>query len=262
MRGKRSKQYRKLMHQYELTFNFRQPYQVLVDAELVKDSMRFHMDLVGGLSRTLHAEIKPMITTCCMRHLYAEKDAQNIALAKSFERRLCNHHELEDPLSTLECLSQVVDGKKHHYVVASQDPEVRSHMRGVPGVPLIYINRSVMIMEPMAKSTSDVRLQEERKKARQGLKMRINARTENAAQPVDQQDTQSSEKKRKSKGPKGPNPLSIKKPKKQRTERAPPRNREEDQEASELTTEDAAKRKRKRKPSKKAEDAIAEPSED
>lgn len=29
MRGKRSKQYRKLMDQYAMTFGFREPYQVL-----------------------------------------------------------------------------------------------------------------------------------------------------------------------------------------------------------------------------------------
>ena len=29
MRGKRSKQYRKLMQQYSLTFGFREPYQVV-----------------------------------------------------------------------------------------------------------------------------------------------------------------------------------------------------------------------------------------
>lgn len=29
MRAKRSKKYRKLMHQYELAFGFREPYQVL-----------------------------------------------------------------------------------------------------------------------------------------------------------------------------------------------------------------------------------------
>ena len=29
MRAKRSKKYRKLMHQYEMTFGFREPYQVL-----------------------------------------------------------------------------------------------------------------------------------------------------------------------------------------------------------------------------------------
>lgn len=29
MRGKRSKQYRKLMEQYSMTFGFREPYQVI-----------------------------------------------------------------------------------------------------------------------------------------------------------------------------------------------------------------------------------------
>ena len=59
MRGKRSKQYRKLMHQYGLTFGFREPYQVLVDAEIIRDSERFKMDLVKGLERTLHGQVKP-----------------------------------------------------------------------------------------------------------------------------------------------------------------------------------------------------------
>ena len=59
MRGKRSKQYRKLMHQYGLTFGFREPYQVLLDAQMVQDSSRFKMDLVGGLEKTLHGKVKP-----------------------------------------------------------------------------------------------------------------------------------------------------------------------------------------------------------
>lgn len=42
MRAKRSKRYRKLMHQYELTFGFREPYQVL--------GMPFHHDLLRALS--------------------------------------------------------------------------------------------------------------------------------------------------------------------------------------------------------------------
>jgi hypothetical protein len=62
MRGKRSKQYRKLMHQYELTFNFREPYQVLVDADLVKDAARFKMDLPKALERTLQGKVKPSKT--------------------------------------------------------------------------------------------------------------------------------------------------------------------------------------------------------
>lgn len=153
MRGKRSKAYRKLLKQFELAFNFRQPYQVLVDADLVTDAHRFAMDLPQYLSNTLHGEVKILITQCSMRHLYARNKEPGvdrvIEKAKAYERRRCGHHpeEYPEPCSTLDCLGSVVGAtNKHRYVVASQDGEVRARMRGIPGVPLIYINRSVMIV--------------------------------------------------------------------------------------------------------------------
>lgn len=59
MRGKRSKQYRKLMQQYGQSFGFREPYQVLLDADMIKDADKFKMDLLLGLERTLHGKVKP-----------------------------------------------------------------------------------------------------------------------------------------------------------------------------------------------------------
>ena len=67
------------MQQYALSFGFREPYQVLgevvdlgtllcmqlltietlVDADIIRDADRFKMDLVGGLERTLQAQVKP-----------------------------------------------------------------------------------------------------------------------------------------------------------------------------------------------------------
>ncbi|OCK79346.1 hypothetical protein K432DRAFT_383145 [Lepidopterella palustris CBS 459.81] len=243
MRGKRAKQYRKLMHAYAVSFNFREPYQVLLDAQVIQDAARFKMDLIGGLERTLQGTIKPMVTQCCMRHLYdaQPKDDALIDQAKQYERRRCNHHELEKPLSALDCLSEVVDQKtnltnKHRYVVASQDPKLRAHMRRIPGVPLVYINRSVMILEPMANTTKDVREQEERRKLKAGLKGRhggdvahkrkrededMDQEVENV-QDLDSKSTldqsiplgeRQPKKKKHRKGDKGPNPLSVRKPK-------------------------------------------------
>lgn len=63
MRGKRSKQYRKLMQQYALGFGFREPYQVIVTSDIIEDAARFQMDLTGGISRTLHGEVKPCTYT-------------------------------------------------------------------------------------------------------------------------------------------------------------------------------------------------------
>jgi U3 small nucleolar RNA-associated protein 23 len=62
MRGKRSKQYRKLIQQYTIHFGFREPYQVIVDAEFVKDTTKCKMDLQAALERTLHGTVKPCMS--------------------------------------------------------------------------------------------------------------------------------------------------------------------------------------------------------
>ncbi|CZT17724.1 related to rRNA-processing protein utp23 [Ramularia collo-cygni] len=233
MRGKRSKTYRKLMLQYQLNFSFRTPYQVLLDSAIIQAASSTKMALGDRLSTTLHGEIKPMITQCCIRHLYnaapcPEKDAW-IAVAKAAERRRCGHHELEEPLSEEECIMSVVDpkgsgGNRNRYVVATQDEGLRRRLRGVVGVPLVYVRRSVMILEPMARVTEQVREQEAKEKVKAGLvgrrgvlagvgekRKREDGDSEDGAQGPREEGEK--KKKRKVKGPKGPNPLSAKKAK-------------------------------------------------
>ncbi|KAL9119022.1 MAG: hypothetical protein Q9187_004423 [Circinaria calcarea] len=235
MKGKRSKQYRKLMQTYGLTFGFREPYQVLVDAQMIQDTERFKMDLAASLQRTLQGQIKPMITQCSIRHLYAlpasipaPQKTAFIENAKTFERRRCNHHVLDEPLSTLDCYKDIIDPKgsstnKNRYVVASQDEDVRRWCRGIRGVPSVYVKRSVMVMEPMADVSKSAKEGMERGKLREGLKTtgvkrkREPEEGQGAEHDWDGKEPPGEEvekKKRKVKGPKGPNPLSVKTPKK------------------------------------------------
>jgi U3 small nucleolar RNA-associated protein 23 len=162
---------------------------------------------------------------------------------------------------------------KHRLIVASQDEKVRAHMRQIPGVPLVYINRSVMIMEPMAEATEDLQTREERQKIRSGLKTRSTLgkrkREGNEAEALDTADGEDgskfalnsdsllaatdntrSEMKKKRKGPKGPNPLSVKKPKKRIPPAPQPNNLVKDNKDDSIST---GKRKRKRKPSSRQE---------
>jgi len=199
-----------------------------------------------------------VITQCCIRHLYTAKDEPAIDQAKTFERRRCGHHELPEPLSTLDCLKEVVDPKssqtnKHRYIIASQDTDVRAYMRNIPGVPLIYINRSVMIMEPMAEATDDIRLKEERLKFRSGLKSKYpqsllgkRARDHNDHQ---QKDTQVPSEKKHARGTKGVNPLSMLKPKKKASIVPESTSTQElvSLEPAEEAVEGTEKKKRKRK---------------
>ncbi|KUI67947.1 rRNA-processing protein utp23 [Cytospora mali] len=264
MRGKRSKAYRKLLKQFELAFGFRQPYQVLVDADLVSDAHRCAMDLPQYLSNTLHGEVKILITQCSMRHLYARNKEPGvdriIEKAKDYERRRCGHHpeEYPEPCSTLDCLGSVVGAtNKHRYVVASQDLEVRSRMRGIPGVPLIYINRSVMILEPMAGATNRVVQKGERAKFRAELKEPATAggkrkrdkdEDDSDSEDGEKNDKEEKPKKKKAKGgPKGPNPLAVKKPKKKKSEQKQSTKPREEKPTEDGSSEQPAKKKRKRK---------------
>ena len=149
------------------------------------------------------------------------------------ERRRCNHHELEEPLATLECISSVIDPKgsgtnKNRYVIASQEERVRRFCRGVKGVPIIYVKRSVMVMEPMSEGSVGVREDAEHEKFRQGLRGRVAGLGKRKRDDEDREnlpDVNSAEgkaildgedqipKKKRTRGPKGPNPLSVKKSK-------------------------------------------------
>ena len=175
-----------------------------------------------------------MITQCSIRHLYALSESefprkdQVIDLAKRFERRRCNHHELEQPLSEKECLEAVIihDGEnKHRYCVGTQGGDIRAMLRAIPGVPLIYINRSVMIMEPMAPISAMKRERGEREKFRAGIidtRLKASAKRKRLSEKEGEGegddevgggggDEEQEKKKKKRKGPKGPNPLSVKK---------------------------------------------------
>lgn len=178
-----------------------------------------------------------MITQCTIQHLYKTKNEAAIDLAKTFERRRCGHLPLKKQqevekeassapeeekkkrkvenkgtLSAFECMTEVVNIKgqnKHRYCVATQKPKLRMAFRKIPAVPLIYINRAVMIMEPMSPVTEKARDKIELEKLTKGL----NDPNASRKHPLNDETVDSDEQPltKKRKGPKEPNPLSIKK---------------------------------------------------
>lgn len=212
MRQKRAKSYRKQLLVYSHTFKFREPYQVLVDNQLVLECNNSNFNLPSGLKRTLQADIKVMITQCCIQALYETRNEGAIDLAKQFERRRCNH-SFKDPKSPAECIESVVNiggANKHRYVVASQDIVLRRKLRTVPGVPLIHLTRSVMVMEPLSTASAKASKMTEERKLYKGLN---DPNIEKVQESGNGLGKESATKKRKL-GLKAPNPLSVKKKKK------------------------------------------------
>ncbi|EIN13520.1 PIN domain-like protein [Punctularia strigosozonata HHB-11173 SS5] len=208
MRQKRAKTYRKLMHTYHLVFGFRQPYQVLVDSEFCKTALSLNTDVPKQLSVVLQGTVKLMITQCCIHELYLQGKSQQPAvdLAKSFERRKCNHREA---IPGDECLASVVgDTNKHRYVIATQSQPLRARLRAVPGVPIVHINRSVMILEPPSDATLEVKQANEEQTLHAAEPELAKVASTSKLEPAPE-----GPPRKKRKGPKGPNPLSVKKKK-------------------------------------------------
>ncbi|PGH17118.1 hypothetical protein AJ79_01256 [Helicocarpus griseus UAMH5409] len=269
MRAKRSKKYRKLMHQYELTFGFREPYQVLVDSNLLRAVHSFKMDLVPALERTLQGKVKPFITKCSLAAVMASSPSEPNSRPNArpaqlppptvLPLRYCSHNQDSKPIDEVDCLlsllspSPEIKKNKEHYILATADtpaapepsaaksnnsqkknwkstvpalaPEppanlLRIGARQIPGVPIIYVKRSVMILEPLSGSSESVREGVERGKFKTGVTKAVVGKRKRGDEEGDEDGDGGDDrpvtttKEKKPKKVKGPNPLSVKKPKK------------------------------------------------
>lgn len=113
---------------------------------------------------------------------------------------------------------------KHRYVCAINDDEVRSSLRnGIQVVPLLYIRRSVLIMEPASSTTTKARSRDEKAKFTAELKSPGGKRKRQQEDTDDDGDNGAKEgagntrpekkTKKKTYGRREPNPLSVKKKK-------------------------------------------------
>ncbi|KAI9592172.1 Fcf1-domain-containing protein [Syncephalis fuscata] len=215
MRVKRHKAYKRLMTLYQFTFGFREPYQIIVDAGFCRSSAANHMNLDTQLARVLFGQTKQMVTNCVMAELKANtEDRTALAISRRMERRRCSHKQ---PVPGSECIAEIVGDKNtFNYCVASQDLALREKLRIIPGVPLLYERRSVLIVEPPSAATLAVAQKNERKKQtatgdeRKHIKKALEAvKLENNNGMTAEEAVNARPNKRKR--PKAPNPLACKK---------------------------------------------------
>ncbi|KAJ5887770.1 hypothetical protein N7495_007811 [Penicillium taxi] len=302
MRAKRSKKYRKLMHQYELTFGFREPYQVLVDSNFLHAVDSFKMELIPALERTLQGKPKPLLTKCSLAAIMAAQPINpktkqpyrpmHLPPPTELPLRHCSHNPESSPIDEVECLLSLLSPNsskkenKEHYILATAEPpiskknndnregqkqrkwktetekaedqalrrsqELRFKARSIPGVPIIYVKRSVMVLEPLSTQSDTVRDDVERGKFRAGLD------PESATGKRKREEDEGAEKPKQISGlkkAKGPNPLSMKKAKKSSVpastaKKDKPQDQKDDIEKRDEDESGAAKTKRRRRHNK------------
>ncbi|KAK2738507.1 hypothetical protein FQN57_007022 [Myotisia sp. PD_48] len=280
MRAKRSKRYRKLMHQYEFAFGFREPYQVLVDSHFLQAVYSFKMDLLPALERTIQGKAKPFVTKCSLATMTAA--AQQANPSQGYQRRppqlppptvlplrYCSHNETNTPIDEAACLLSLISPNpeskknKEHFILATADPvepksteesntqkrkrpqaqpqrqqrpryNLRRDARLIPGVPIIYVKRSVMVLEPMSGSSEDIREGVEKGKFSTGITSTVAIGKRKREGENEEGGKNEEGKKVKSvKKVKGQNPLSMKKPKSRVKSQDQPKRKAAEAEAQE-----------------------------
>lgn len=262
MKGKKFKRSQHAVQNiYEKYFGIRKPYQIVVDAQFCIESLNRKIMPVEALQEVFGGPVKLMTTQCIcaeLREYDAQTGAGSLFVARRFEMiRNCGHGSGKDAKSGAECIKDLV-GKtnQYHYCVAAQDPQLRKDIRGVVGVPTMFILRDTVLMEPLTEETLKVVKRKERKKllkpARDDIKF-LKTLNKKKAEPVEapvEEDTDAPVKakpkiKKNKHKRKGVNPLSCKKKKQMPAEPV----------ASKV--EAKKKKPRKRRPKKKAGASVA-----
>ncbi|OLY81171.1 rRNA-processing protein utp23 [Smittium mucronatum] len=216
MRAKRAKQYKKAMNIYKNAYGFREPFQILVGSDFVLECLQSKISIIEQLTKTV-GHMKVLITNCSIQDLRnsGESNIGAVVLARKFEKRRCTH---TPTISGHQCIEEIIgDENKFNYCIAIQDSTVRSKFRNIPGIPLLHINRSIMILEPTSKASMFrvKQVEQEKISISKEEKLRLKKDLKDADGPSAPKSSLNKRKKRK--GPKEPNPLSIKKPKKSST---------------------------------------------
>lgn len=292
MRIKRQKEYRRTLRYYRINFCIKPPYkvsaqclignenkakaltlyplsvQVLLDGNFIHQCVHVKLPLERQMKKILEEEsVQLYVPRAVIKELEAlgEAAAESLRVARSFKAiddpaRPSSGKEEEgeaEPLDPHESIQYTV-GKKNEekYFVATQDFRLRTKLRNLGGIPTMYMNQNVIVLEAPGKASvkQSVKVgpflgclcqslhyttffffckqeQEERTGASTEEMKLVKAIT-----------GEEQLKRKKKRGPKGPNPLSMLPSKKRKTETPesetkPKRNRRKTKKSSAAATE-------------------------
>lgn len=202
------------MSLYKNNFGFREPYQILLDGTFCQVALAHKVNIQDQLPRYLKGQCKLLTTACVIEETRRLGKPLHGAylIVSQFPIHNCGH---EKPVSASRCLSSfIIDSKnKDHYIVATQDHQLRAKISKETVCPLLKLANNALCMEkPPPRIEGKVKrthhylankLKDDERDDLLRLKLEENLITEEKSVEV----------KKKKKGPKGPNPLSCKKPK-------------------------------------------------
>lgn len=231
-RLKRQKAYRKTLDFYRMHFGIKRPYRVLLDGNFVHACVKNNINVRDRLATVLSdPDVDCQVPEAVIQELTAIGEPCTDALQLASTFKLARNRSSAAPKSAAEGILKLVGASNRHgYVVCSQDDHLRKSLNEIPGVPALYLNIGVTVLEPPSRSSREFNEAREQKKMaprkdeRRRLQRnsssssksgnddnsnsdRVNA--ESRATSAEDSVAEKKKKKKRQRGPKQPNPLSI-----------------------------------------------------
>lgn len=158
MRVNRAKFIRKYLRFFKVVYGIDAPYNVILDGNFIFQGIKHKIDMEERLGKLLQgAEVRIYVQRSILKELetIGEKATASLEWARKF-CEIIEDNDFEGDLPSNK-LRTMIDALKHekleagrrrkHYIVATQDKDLRSALGSLPGVPLIYLNKVTLVLE-------------------------------------------------------------------------------------------------------------------
>jgi U3 small nucleolar RNA-associated protein 23 len=128
MQGKKNKKFRSVAKQYELHFDFRAPYNVIVDGNFLNTAKKIDIELQKKLFKIFKGRVFLCTTKCIREELKKLGMATSAAFNASLDMRTlkCAHEFAVEPSMCI--LSHIGKTNQLNYVVATNDQKLQNDL--------------------------------------------------------------------------------------------------------------------------------------
>ena len=149
---KRNKLVKKITTFYKSVFKFQPPFQVLCDGNFMACSVKYKFDLKSALEKLLEHSVKIVIPSCVATEVMAIKNDQLRELLRYYKPVDCSHETMEPD----SCIKALIGKKnKSKYFVATQDNALKVSLRSRPGVPLLFHDKNMIMLDKISNKSKE-----------------------------------------------------------------------------------------------------------
>lgn len=150
MGRKKDKWIKKTLNFYKFIFKFDSPYKVIIDGNFAAMALNKKFEMKSALEKLLDSKVILTIPSCIFTEVQSleSKIPGLLKLLSQYKIQQC-HHGL---LSPTNCIRDYIGNKNQSkYFVATQDNFLRMQLRNIPGVPLIFFEQNMLLMDKPSK---------------------------------------------------------------------------------------------------------------